>query len=445
MPVRGRLGSWMLLAALGALLTLVTTPAAFAGEMSLAWDPVSDADLAGYTVYYGTSPSSYTQSKDVGLATQTTLTGLDPCTVYYVAVKAYDEGGLESENYSNEVAGLPRPVVSSVTPASGEQGSALSLTIDGESFDDGASVEFSGDGITVQQVTRVSCFELAVDISIASGATPGARDVTVVNPDGSYGTRADAFTVTENVAPEVSSTSPQAGASGVSVAVEPTVTFSEAMDPATITADNVQLRDGAGQPVPQANGSPSLSADGRTATIDPADPLAYDSDYHIWVDGGSGGVQDESGLAMSEDYSQNPPFTTEAGSGGQGPQVTGATPADGASDVSVDVEPTVTFDEPLDPVSVNPTTVQLVDASGQPVPQASGSPSLSADGLVVTITPAEALEELSVYKIRVRGGDGGVQDEDGNPMADDWSQPNGFETENLPPGVVSNLRRTDTQ
>jgi hypothetical protein len=445
MPARRRLCPSILLVALSALLLAFTAPAALAGEMSLAWDPVSDSDLAGYKVYYGTSPSTYTQSKDVGLATQTTLTGLDPCTVYHVAVKAYDEGGLESENYSNEIAGLPRPVVTSVSPSSGEQGSSATLTVSGESFDEGASVEFSGDGITVQQVTHVSCYELRVDVTIADTATPGARDVTVINPDNSFGTGAGLFSVTENVPPEVSSTSPQAGATGVSVGVHPSVTFSEAMDPATITADNVQLRDDAGQPVAQASGSPALSADGRTATVTPADALAHDSDYHLWVDGGSGGVRDESGLEMSSDWSQSPPFTTESGGGGDGPQVTDASPADGATDVPVTVEPTVTFDVPVDPATVTTTTVQLLDAAGQPVPQAAGSPALSADGLVATITPAAELDELSTYKIRVRGGAGGVTDEAGNPMADDWVQPSGFETENLPPGVVSNLRRTDVQ
>jgi hypothetical protein len=362
--------------------------------------------------------------------------------VYYVAVKAYDTEGLESENYSNEIAGLPRPVVSSVTPDSGEQASSLTLTVTGESFDDGATVEFSGTGITVNQVTTVSCNELSVDVTIASDAAPGARDVTVINPDNSFGTGAGLFTVTENLPPEVSSTTPQAGASGVSVGVNPVITFSEPMNAATITASNVQLRDDAGQPVAQASGSPSLSTDGSKATITPADPLAHDSSYHLWVNGGSGGVQDESGVEMAQDWTQDPPFTTEAGDT-QGPQVQSATPADGATDVAVTVEPTVTFSEALDPATVTSSTVQLLDAAGQPVAQAAGSPSLSADGLVVTITPAAELDELAIYKIKVVGGSGGVTDEQGNPMSEDWVQPNGFETENLPPGTVSNLRRTD--
>ena len=44
-------------------------PASLAGEMSLAWDPVSDADLAGYKVYYGVSSGNYTQSRDVRMNT----------------------------------------------------------------------------------------------------------------------------------------------------------------------------------------------------------------------------------------------------------------------------------------------------------------------------------------------------------------------------------------
>lgn len=420
-------------------------PASFAGEMSLAWDPVSDTDLAGYKIYYGVSSGNYTEFRDVGMNTSTTLTGLDPCTVYYVAVKAYDSEGLESDAFSNEVVGLPRPVVSAASPNSAEQGASLDVSVTGESFDSGASVEFSGTGITVEQVTYVSCNELTVRISIASAAPTGARDITVVNPDGSYGTGAGLFTVEANAPPTVSSTTPQAGASGVAVNVRPTVTFSEAMDPATITANNVRLLDASDQPVAQASGSPSLSANGLVATITPADPLAYDSSYRIWVRGGSTGVTDASGVAMAADWRQEPAFTTGTSPDTEGPEVTGTDPADGATDVSVDVQPEVTFDEALDPASVTAQTVQLLDAAGQPVAQAGGSPSLSADGMVVTIVPAASLDERSTYKIRVRGGSTGVKDEAGNARSSDWTQPTGFETENLPPGAVTNLRRTDVR
>ena len=54
-------------------------------------------NLAGYTVYYGTSPSSLTQSVKVsnpGLATYT-MTNL-PSGTWYFAVSSYSSAGVES-------------------------------------------------------------------------------------------------------------------------------------------------------------------------------------------------------------------------------------------------------------------------------------------------------------------------------------------------------------
>ena len=193
-----------------AAVTALGASFAHAGTIGVAWDAVSNA--AGYKVYYGTAPGSYTQSKDVpgAASTSTTLSGLDGCTRYYIAIKAYDAEGLESVGFSNEVAGLPRPIVSSVTPPSGEQGASMTLAVGGESFDTGASVTFSGSGITVQDVRRDSCTQLSVDILIASSAATGARTVEVINPDNSFGALGNAFTVVANAAPTVSSASPAA-------------------------------------------------------------------------------------------------------------------------------------------------------------------------------------------------------------------------------------------
>ncbi len=427
-------------------ITVFLSASAMAGTIDLAWDPVSDPDLMGYKVYYGTSPGSYSDVKDVGNTTSTTLSGLAACTRYYIAVKAYDTGGLESNAFSNELAGLPRPVVGSVTPSSGEQGASYTLTVAGESFDDGATVEFSGSGITVTQVRRNSCTELAVDIQIAATAPTGSRSVTVVNPDQSFGTKSSAFTVTaQDAAPTVSSTTPAAGATDVPVTVQPTVTFSEAMDASTITSTTLRLLDETGAAVAQASGSPTLSADGLTATITLAADLAAEATYRIYVVGGTSGVKDAGGTPMDADWEQSPGFTTAVGADTTGPRVTGTTPDAGASDVLVGVRPVVRFDEPLRPSSVTKTSVRLIRANGDSVPQAANSPQLSADGTSVTIIPAAELDELTTYRIRVLGGILGVKDEAGNAMEQTWTQEPGFTTENLPPGRVGNLRRGDTR
>ena len=76
-----------------------------AGTISMQWDANTDADLAGYRVYYGNVSGNYDQSVDVGNVTSYTLNGLADCTMWYVAIKAYDTEGLESTNYSAEVSG----------------------------------------------------------------------------------------------------------------------------------------------------------------------------------------------------------------------------------------------------------------------------------------------------------------------------------------------------
>jgi hypothetical protein len=74
---------------------------AYPGEVSLAWDPNTEADLAGYRIHYGKTSGVYDEHIDVRNVTQYTVTGLD-VGVYYFAATAYNAGGIESA-YSNEI------------------------------------------------------------------------------------------------------------------------------------------------------------------------------------------------------------------------------------------------------------------------------------------------------------------------------------------------------
>jgi len=71
-------------------------------QATLEWDPNPEADLAGYKLYYGEAPGSYTVAVDVGNCTSCTLTDLVAGKTYYIAATAYNGSGLES-GYSNEV------------------------------------------------------------------------------------------------------------------------------------------------------------------------------------------------------------------------------------------------------------------------------------------------------------------------------------------------------
>ncbi len=70
--------------------------AAYAADVTLAWDPNTESDIAGYKMHYGTSSRNYPHVVDVGNTTQYTLTGLQEGLTYYFAVTAHDDSGNES-------------------------------------------------------------------------------------------------------------------------------------------------------------------------------------------------------------------------------------------------------------------------------------------------------------------------------------------------------------
>ncbi len=71
-------------------------------DVTLAWDPNTEPDLAGYNFYWGYASRDYAFSADVGNFAEYTVTGLIPGITYYFAVTAYDTEDLESD-YSDEV------------------------------------------------------------------------------------------------------------------------------------------------------------------------------------------------------------------------------------------------------------------------------------------------------------------------------------------------------
>lgn len=96
-----------------------------AGSAKLTWNPPIDnedgtplEDLAGYTIYWGTSSRNYTHSQTVsvcaacpipvGLEEEFTCLPLLPETTYYFAVTAFNTKGNES-GYSNEVSKTTAP------------------------------------------------------------------------------------------------------------------------------------------------------------------------------------------------------------------------------------------------------------------------------------------------------------------------------------------------
>jgi hypothetical protein len=77
------------------------------GRIKLAWDPSSDPNVAGYKVYYGTSPGKYGNGFAVGNVTTYDLTGLIKGQKYYLVITAYNKAGKESK-FSTEIIGIAK-------------------------------------------------------------------------------------------------------------------------------------------------------------------------------------------------------------------------------------------------------------------------------------------------------------------------------------------------
>jgi outer membrane protein assembly factor BamB len=88
----------------------------------------------------------------------------------------------------------PAPTVTSVNPNSGNQGQTLNNVIITGNYFTGATAVSFGAGITVTSFIVNSATQITDNITIAAGATPGARNVSVTTPGGT-GTLPSGFTV----------------------------------------------------------------------------------------------------------------------------------------------------------------------------------------------------------------------------------------------------------
>ena len=172
---------------------------ATAGTISLQWDAVAAAD--GYRIYYSTTSQQYNPQNyyQVGRVTQATVPGLQDCTTYYLAIKAFNSGG-ESETYSEEISGWARPTING-TVHSIRQGSQIELEIQGSNFMGGVQVEVDNPNVRVDSVSSPQCDSLVIGLSVeplnegVRAAEIGDIRLSVVNPDQVFTERAGAIEV----------------------------------------------------------------------------------------------------------------------------------------------------------------------------------------------------------------------------------------------------------
>jgi hypothetical protein len=141
--------------------------------------------------------------------------------------------------------------------------------------------------------------------------------------------------------PTVTGVTPASGATAVSGGTAVTATFSEDMNPATLTSSTFVLRNPSGVAVAATVG---YSAATRVATLTPSAVLAGSTTFTATVNAGASGVKDIAGNPLASNFVWS--FTT-AVADTTPPTVTSVTPASNATGVSAGTVVTATFSEAI--------------------------------------------------------------------------------------------------
>jgi hypothetical protein len=196
----------------------------------------------------------------------------------------------------------------------------------------------------------------------------------------------------ESVIPTVTSVTPTDVSVTRGAAVS--VRFSEPMDRFAGGDFGLTLRDSAGQALSGA----VFWDDAQTMRFQPTAPLgtgAYRATLTPKAEDWAGNV-----VAAAREWA----FAIDV----TGPQVVSSTPAQGAIEVPLSSPITLTFDEDLDPATVNANTIMLVDLRASAFLGAS----VSLAGHTVTVTPTAPLQRDGRYSVNVNGA---LLDRLGNP------------------------------
>lgn len=237
----------------------------------------------------------------------------------------------------------------------------------------------------------------------------------------------------EMESPRVEQIVPADGAENVLPTATVVVDFNEAMAPASVVSA-FSLRDVDLDLV--IEGAGSMSADSTRYTFTPAVALLRDHGFAVRVETSA---TDRVGNPLDQDPLTKPREPFESAFRTQpdvvGPRVLGSDPADGADQVTIEVQPTFTFDEPIDPASLNGVVLQ---ESGAEVPLAER---MMESATVVRIIPAAPLDFDTEYTLVAEGvvdSLGNLLDQDpGTAGAQRFEAVFRTQVETIPPRVLA--------
>lgn len=235
--------------------------------------------------------------------------------------------------------------------------------------------------------------------------------------------------------PTVVLTEPAPAATGVATNTRITATFSEAMNPATLTSASFVVT--SGTPAVPVAGTVTYVASSRTATFKPtATTLAANTVFNAVI---TSAATDTSGNALAGNTAVAPnagnhvwTFTTGAVADTVAPTVLSFNPVVSATNVCRTQSINATFSEAMDPTTISATTYRITD-NGVGV---AGTVSYDAANRIASFVPSAATGFAAnrVLTATLASGATGVTDLAGNPLAADevWTFTTGAQVCNPP-------------
>ena len=253
---------------------------------------------------------------------------------------------------------------------------------------------------------------MALVLSVLLAACGGGRDPILGSGD---------VSLVGGVPPTVTAVAPLNNATLVPTNTRVIATFSEAINPASITSTSFTLKQG------ETAVAGTTSYSGVNAVFTPAIALANSTTYTATI---TTGAKDLAGNAMASNYIWS--WTTGAVSDTIPPTVSGTINANGAVNVTTNTKVGATFSEGMDPLSFTATSFTLKQGA------TAVTGTVSYSGVNAVFTPTSLLANSTVYTATITTV---AKDLAGNALADNyvWSWTTGVAADTTAPTITGTI------
>ena len=235
------------------------------------------------------------------------------------------------------------------------------------------------------------------------------------------------WTFTTGAIPTVTSTVPANGATGVPLNQAISATFSEPMNPATITIATFTLT---GPGATAVAGAVTYVAASNTAIFKPAANLTASTVYTATI---TTGAMSAGGDALAANFVWT--FKTGATTNTSAPTIISTNPANGATAVPINQKVSATFSAAMNPATINGTTFTV---TGPGATLVAGTVTYSAGSNTAVFAPTTNLAPSTTYTATVTNG---AQDLAGNALGpgavtNPWTFTTGTTTNTTAPTIT---------